>query len=220
MRGKFIVFEGLDGSGKTTVAQAYLSSLVEKGEISTYVKIPNYNNESGIKLKKMLTGEEIFEPTLFTALVIHNTIVESKHIKRLLNAGINVVADRYIFSDCVYRPIRERNKTTVNSIKEILKEVNYGIDLIAPDVLVIVKAPVDLVFDSVTNREGSTEYFETKERYAEAFYNFGVLETSIEEICKTDFNSELKVIPLNNFIVKPVRPVLSNLVKTLQDKIQ
>ena len=87
--GYFVVFEGADNLGKTTVAKIVCERLGFK-----YMKFPNPDLYSGQILRKILQKKLPFEPASFQALNIVDRIFTSM-------SG-NVIIDRYIDSGKVY----------------------------------------------------------------------------------------------------------------------
>ena len=58
MKGKLIVIEGLDGSGKSTQINRLCDVLIKKG-ITDFkqIKLPDYENDSSILVRKYLNGD-------------------------------------------------------------------------------------------------------------------------------------------------------------------
>jgi dTMP kinase len=57
MAGKFIVIEGLDGSGKATQTEILRKKLVSEGKTVRKLTFPDYDNESSALVKMYLGGE-------------------------------------------------------------------------------------------------------------------------------------------------------------------
>lgn len=87
--GFFVVFEGADNLGKTTVAEIVCRLLNFR-----YMKFPNPNLYSGQVLREILQHKRPFEPAGFQALNI---------VDRLLTRmSGNLIIDRYVDSGKVY----------------------------------------------------------------------------------------------------------------------
>jgi len=102
MRGKLIVFEGLDGSGITTQSTLLRNYLIEKGKDTLLTKEPTDGLIGGI-IKSALRKEWCTDPytlqMLFAADRSHH--LESE-IEPALKKGRAVICDRYILSSLVY----------------------------------------------------------------------------------------------------------------------
>ena len=57
MRGKLIVTEGLDGSGKATQTERLFAYLQEKGSPVSKVSFPDYDSPSSSLVKMYLAGD-------------------------------------------------------------------------------------------------------------------------------------------------------------------
>ena len=55
--GLFIDLEGLDGCGKTTQTELLCKKLKERGVNFKKIKLPDYENESSILVRKYLRGD-------------------------------------------------------------------------------------------------------------------------------------------------------------------
>ena len=57
MRGKLIVIEGLDGSGKSTQVELLKQKLIDNNIKLRQIKLPDYDNKSSTLVKMYLGGE-------------------------------------------------------------------------------------------------------------------------------------------------------------------
>ena len=107
-RGKFIVFEGLDGSGKGTQAGLLLKELKCQGINAVLTAEPTSSSTGGM-LRDALGGFVKRDACELSALflldrIFHNTN-EINGIKKYLDAGIDVICDRYYYSSFAYQGI-------------------------------------------------------------------------------------------------------------------
>ena len=103
---KFIVFEGIDGAGKTTQIQLLAAALEERG-IKTNISAEPTKLPIGVKIRKKLSGRVESTPIemaeLFAAdRAMHNTHPECG-INKLLSDGITAISDRYYYSSMAYQ---------------------------------------------------------------------------------------------------------------------
>ena len=56
MKGKLIVIEGLDGSGKATQAKRLAAALQQHGKRVREISFPNYDSDSSTLVKMYLSG--------------------------------------------------------------------------------------------------------------------------------------------------------------------
>ena len=107
--GKFIVFEGIDGAGTTTQAQALVNYLTECG-ISTYLTCEPSDSSIGTFTRQALQGKQKgFHqkqlPDVALALLFAADRADhwTNEIQPLLNEGVNVICDRYLYSSLAYQ---------------------------------------------------------------------------------------------------------------------
>lgn len=96
-RGKFIVLEGIDRSGKSTQA----ALLHAKIKDSILISFPNLENKTG-KLIKELEETRTDNAELYAATFSLNRLEEQEKIRTALYAGKTVICDRYIASGLAY----------------------------------------------------------------------------------------------------------------------
>lgn len=101
MKNKFIVFEGLDGSGKSTLSKMYLNYLLEQGIDAVLITTGYPMIDSAIKeIKKDRTYYDIRAHFL---LALSNSIMTYKtQIEPNLNSGKVVILDRYYHTTLAY----------------------------------------------------------------------------------------------------------------------
>jgi dTMP kinase len=109
-RGKFIVLEGIDGSGKRTQLDMLARAFQSQGIASTQIAFPNYEGFFGKLVAQFLNGDfgplEAVDPH-FSALLYAGDRLESKPvIESALAAGKAVLADRYIGSNLAHQGSR------------------------------------------------------------------------------------------------------------------
>lgn len=105
MRGKLIVLEGLDGSGKATQAALLTQALQKTGRTVRHISFPDYNNRSSELVKLYLEGKigSIDEVNAFAAssfysldrYISYRTIWRADYEEN----GAVIVADRYTTSN-------------------------------------------------------------------------------------------------------------------------
>jgi len=104
MEGKFIVFEGIDKSGKETQAKLLYDYLHKKAIPVIYTEEPTDKNAVGRLVKKWLVGQATI--TDGKAITLLYTADRFEHLKNViipaLNVGKNVICDRFFYSTIAY----------------------------------------------------------------------------------------------------------------------
>jgi dTMP kinase len=105
MRGRFIVVEGIDGSGKSTVAARVADELTRRGRPVLRTREPG-GTLLGEKIRSLLLDAKNSEMVPFTELFLYmasRAQLVDEIIRPSLKKGIDVVCDRYYYSTAAYQ---------------------------------------------------------------------------------------------------------------------
>ena len=144
----FIVLEGIDGAGKTTVAKKIVSLLTKEGIQALYTYEP-YTKDLTEMLKKYGRSLGGVMETLLMAADRYYHINEV--IKPALSLGKVVVSDRYYYSSMAYQGARG---VEISWIKAVNKFV------LKPDIAIYIDVPPDLGLKRKINSLTRLEYLE------------------------------------------------------------
>lgn len=167
-KGKLIVVEGIDGSGKSTQIDLLYKWLLSKG-YSVYFS--EWNSSALVKsttkaAKKMQT----FTPATFS--ILHCTDFADRwenSIYPLLKAGVIVLADRYAFTAFA------RDIARGNDPKWVRDMYSFAI---MPDAALYFKVPLEVAVERITGSRAKLKYYEAgmdlglSENYEESFALF------------------------------------------------
>ncbi|RMF89655.1 MAG: dTMP kinase [Methanobacteriota archaeon] len=148
-QGRFIVIEGIDGSGKGTQAEMLCQWLLEKGYDAALTTEPT-EGEIGRLLRKGL-GKGAFDPVTEALLFAADRKVHTREIEDMMRAGRWVVCDRYLPSSLAYQGARGVEL-------DWIREINRG--SLDPDLLLILDIEPELALERINSRRRRTEYFE------------------------------------------------------------
>lgn len=145
-RGKFIVIEGIDGSGKRTQLDLLARALRERGFDFSPVSFPNYAGFFGKLVARFLNGEfgslESVDPH-FSALLYAGDRLESKPaLESALAAGKILISDRYIASNLAHQGSRvpaDKRDEFLAWLRQLEYEI-YGLP--AEDLVIYLRLPV------------------------------------------------------------------------------
>jgi dTMP kinase len=101
MRGKFIVFEGLDRSGKSTQTKLLTEYLSQRSN-TELIGFPNRQSEIGSMINKYLTSQVEVSHQAIHLLFSANRWESMADIEKKLSSGINICCDRYYYSGVAY----------------------------------------------------------------------------------------------------------------------
>ena len=106
MKGKLIVFEGIDGSGTETQSKTLLKTFSEKGLPAERIEYPDYEGDFGKLIRLFLDKKQELSAEMQFVLYAGDMVKDKEKIKSWLNEGKTVVCDRYFLSTIVYQGIR------------------------------------------------------------------------------------------------------------------
>ena len=134
----FIVFEGLDGSGKSTQARALLRRLRRRSYLALLTHEPG-GTPLGEVLRRWLKGRRQLSPFAELSLFVAARAQLVKEVVRpALKSGVTVVADRFAASTVAYQGYgRELGL-------ELLRQLNQAATGgLTPDLTVLLDLPVE-----------------------------------------------------------------------------
>ena len=146
-RGIFVVFEGLDRSGKSTQVKE-LANLLKP---SVCIAYPNRTTESGKIIDNYLKGHVEKDDKVIHKLFSENRWEDNATIKNHLLAGTSVICDRYAFSGVAFTMGKDIEGVDIDWCK------SFDVGLVKPDAVLYLKC------DDSENRGGyGTERYENK----------------------------------------------------------
>lgn len=105
-RGRFIVFEGIDGAGKTTQIELLSKHLQESGRRVMHTAEPTESVSGGL-LRDALGGVSKRSACEMAALFVLDRIFHNVNpingIEKMLSEGVDVICDRYYYSSLAYQ---------------------------------------------------------------------------------------------------------------------
>ena len=155
-RGKFIVFEGIDGSGKRTQLEMLAGALERKGIAYSRIGFPQYGGFFGKLVARFLNGDfgplDAVDPH-FSALLYAGDRLEAKpSIESTLAEGKSLLADRYVGSNLAHQGSRVA-KENRREFFGWLKQLEYGIyALPAEDMVIYLRVPVAEAYRLIANK--------------------------------------------------------------------
>lgn len=101
-QGKFIVFEGIDGAGKSTQIARLAEALTAAGREILVTAEPT-ESTVGDLLRAALAGKDDRTPAEMAALFALDRVGHNREIAAALAAGKDVICDRYYYSSLAYQ---------------------------------------------------------------------------------------------------------------------
>ncbi len=155
-KGKLIVLEGLDGTGKATQARIIKETLEKKGKTVVNYAYPNYESKYGKIIGSFLRGEQNLDVGELFLLYLIDMVNEMKSMKDNLNSGKFVIVDRFFFSTIAYQ-------SSGGFDYEKAKEIVQILDMPRPDIVLLLDANIDVSSERKSKQkedQGGTDRFE------------------------------------------------------------
>lgn len=194
MKGFLIVFEGINGSGKSFMANKLYNILPN----TVYFKFPNRFSITGNQIDKFLKKEIELSLEDSIQLFIDNIIESNNEIKSKLNRGINVICDRYIISTITYNYTEIiQNLYNLNLLQLIDKIKNKNI--LIPDIVFLING------DHIEKRNEKEQRYHKNNTFNDLVFNnyitiLSLLETNWNLINNFDINNT--EVNINNIFNK------------------
>lgn len=151
-KGKLIVFEGGEGSGKSTIVDELYNWCV-KNDIRAIKSREPGGTDIGEDIREILLGTYETEMDVITELLLFEAARRQhylKVIKPALDAGVNVILDRFTWSTIAIQGYKLRNNTLVINYLN-----NLAIDEMQPDYVIVLDIFPDVALKRIkdNNRE-------------------------------------------------------------------
>lgn len=172
--GKFIVIEGLDGSGQTTQANFLKDFLSKKGYSVVLTKEPTLDSEAGKKIREVLNKRIKIESRPLQELFAQD---RKEHLENLiiptLKEGKIVISDRYFFSSFAYG-------VGPGVSLEWLIKIND--EFLIPDLTFILEVRPEVCFERIEKRGEEKTLFEEKKKLARVWEVYKTLPNRFENV--------------------------------------
>lgn len=152
MKGKLIVIEGIDGSGKSTCAKN-LAEKLNSINIKTIYTFEPTHSHYGAKLREGMLSEDLdTEEELL--LFVKDRKEHIDMIKPALEEGYFIILDRYFYSSIAYQGAKGID---INRIINMHKDF-----IIKPDIVFIFHLPIDIALNRIISKRGIADRFENE----------------------------------------------------------
>lgn len=168
-KGLFIVFEGIDRSGKTTLSKRLVEYISKINPNCILIRFPCRTNITGVIINSVLTNKLDIPDETIHLLFSANRWEESNKIQRFLHNGGIVICDRYYDSGICYSIAKGLDEDWCKQSDKGLPEPDF-------------KFFIDIEPIGVTSRSGYGD-----EKYETIEFQKKVYETYKKNIIKDDW---------------------------------
>ncbi|MAH43022.1 dTMP kinase [archaeon] len=182
--GKFIIIEGIDGSGKSTQCKLIADFLTKQGYEVTLTKEPT-DFETGKFIRQVLRGEKGQLPPLeFQKLYVKD---REEHLEKIvepaLSKGKIVISDRYFFSTIAYG--------SIDLPVEDLEQLNSHFRI--PDMTIMLDIPIEESLNRINNVR-NIEFFENENKLAKVMKTYQTFQEKYPNIHILDGTKSLEKV--------------------------
>lgn len=162
-RGKLIVIDGLDGSGKSTQFELISKKLKAKNLPVKAISFPDYDNPSSSLVKMYLAGEFSKNASDINAYAASSFYAVDRYASYKLfwesnyKNGDLVLASRYVSSNAIHQMVK-LPKNDWDNYLDWLKDYEYEkLGLPKPDLIIFLDMPIDVSQKLLLNRYNGDE---------------------------------------------------------------
>ena len=161
--GRFIVIDGLDGSGKETQSLILKKHLEEKGVNVRYISFPCYENDSSLFVKKYLNGELGSRPEDTNAYAASSFFAADRYLsyrtdwkKDIYDPDTVVIANTYTTANAVHQ-LSKLPKEQWNGFLSWLWDYEfYKLGIPVPDAVIYLEMHPDISYKLIKSRSEKT----------------------------------------------------------------
>jgi dTMP kinase len=194
--GKFVVFEGIDGSGHSTQVDLLKNFLIEKGYNVVATKEPTLEFETGKEIKRVLDGEIKVSLKELQELFVKD---RGEHLENIiipsLKEGKIVISDRYFFSTLAYG---------ASGGLDLEWLINLNNDYLYPDITFLLKVDPEICIDRIIKRGDKISIFEKKEKLEAIWEVYKILPKRFKDIHVIDGEGSIEKVfeDIKNIIIR------------------
>ncbi len=167
-RGKFIVFEGIDGSGKSTISKLLFEKLNEHTG-NVYKTFEPTDSPIGSVIRNILNRRIVSDDKTIAALFLADRLdhIQNKQtgILQFLEKETHVVCDRYYYSSYAYHvpPL---------AMDWVIDANKICAELLRPDIVFFLDISVEVSMERLNKSRAFKDIFETKEKISRVRSNY------------------------------------------------
>ena len=178
MKGKLIVIEGTDCSGKETQTKSLVKRLEKDNIPCVRLCFPNYDSPTGKIVGGPYLGKDYIcdgwfkegaanvDPKVSSLYYAADRKYNVKNIEELINKGINVILDRYVYSNLAHQGGKLSDKEERFTMYNWLDKLEFDLlELPQADIKVFLHMPYEISCELKKNREEKPDQHELSKEH-------------------------------------------------------
>lgn len=219
-KGKLIVLEACDGSGKATQTKKLYDRLLLEHKNVLKVEYPDYNSNSSALIKMYLNGEFGDKPddvnayAASTFYAVDRYASFKKNWKDFYDKGGIILADRYTTSNMVHQAAKIHDEEEKNKFLTWLWELEFKLmGLPVPDAVIFLDVPPEYGKKLMLNRKNKFTGKDDKDIHEK---NMNYLVDSYNNACKiADKYNWIRINCISNNNIKSIEQIHNDIYKNI-----
>ena len=169
MKGKLLVLEGTDASGKSTQFERLCQALDERNISYRRLVFPRYQEESSALIRMYLNGpfgshpDDVNAYTASTFFAVDRYASYQTEWKDYYENGGLILADRYTTSNAVHQASKLEGEEQENYLNWLFDFEYHIMGIPAPDQVFFLDMPTEAVRNLLEHRQGKTQDIHEKD---------------------------------------------------------
>ena len=165
-RGKYIVIEGAEGVGKTTVLQMVANRLIAAGLPVKVMREPESQNDLTARSIRRLTQDPRFPMSTRTEVLLYNAARSQslEIIRESIKNGVYCLVDRSYLTTLA---IQYYGRGDIKDYKTINDIIDFAVGDMHPDLMIVLDAPTDVLKERVRHRHNAERFDNLDEAFLE-----------------------------------------------------
>ena len=165
MRGKLIVLDGIDGSGKSTQFELLRARLEREGSPFRYVRFPRYGERSSLFVREYLAGElgdaDDVSPYVAGAFYAHDRLCAFREgLGEWLAGGGLLLCDRYTTANAILQGAKLEQPERFGYTDWLFDYEYRRLGLPEPDLVLLLNMPAETAIRLIRARGEATDIHE------------------------------------------------------------
>lgn len=165
-KGRYIVIEGLEGVGKTTMVQMLAEKLIADGIPVKVMREPESQNDLTARAIRHLTQDPRYPMNTRTEVLLYNA-ARSQSLEIIRQAcanGVTCLIDRSYLTTLA---IQYYGRGDVQDYEKINDIIDFAVGDMQPDMMIVLDAPVETVKERTRNRYSADRFDNLDETFLE-----------------------------------------------------
>lgn len=219
-KGKLIVIEGTDCSGKETQSKLLIDYLIKNNIKCEYFSFPNYDSPTGKIIGGPYLGKKHIcdgwfkegainvPPKVASLYYAADRLYNIEKITNKLDAGINIILDRYVYSNMAHQAGKLSDKNERIETYEWIEKLEFEfLGLPKHDLAIYLHMPIPQIKELRENREEKPDELEKEEQNlinSERAYQEIALKYNFKTIECAENNKIKTIVEISEDVIKYV----------------